>query len=151
MAGTLCSPACSTALEPPSAWSLECWSPLSLQLLLQCIEEAPVGALGHELLWGRLDHPDFVQAQGVEADRVLGAVAAPLPIGQLPHGLGGVLVVCRNAALDERTGHALGLQRADVGRLEDGAQRTLGRDWVSPSELPVGDDHAAEVLGPRPV
>ncbi len=36
---------------------------LSLQLFFQLIEEAPVGALGDELLRGRLDEPDFMQAQ----------------------------------------------------------------------------------------
>jgi hypothetical protein len=37
---------------------------LILQLFLQLIEEAPVGALGDELLRTRRDHPDLVQAQG---------------------------------------------------------------------------------------
>ena len=35
---------------------------LLLQLLLQRSEEAPVGPLGHDLLRGRFDHPDLVQA-----------------------------------------------------------------------------------------
>src|SRR5712692_3811257 len=86
---------------------------LLLQLLLQRGEEAPVGPPGHDLLRGRLEHPDFVQTQGIKADRVFGAVVAPSPVGHLPHSLGGVLVVRGDAALDERTGHAFGLQRAD--------------------------------------
>ena len=52
-------------------------SDLRLQLPLQLIEEAPVGALGDELLGAALDHPDLVQAQGVEAQGVLGAILAP--------------------------------------------------------------------------
>ena len=38
--------------------------PLALHLLLQLIEEAPVGPLGDDLLWARLDHPRLLQAQG---------------------------------------------------------------------------------------
>ena len=50
---------------------------------LSLVEEAPVGALGDELLRGALDHPDLVQAQGVEAQGVLGAVLTPLAVGDL--------------------------------------------------------------------
>src|SRR5262249_21106811 len=56
---------------------------LSLHLLLQLVEEAPVGALGDDLLRGRLQHADLVQAQGIEAHAVLGAVLAPLAIGEI--------------------------------------------------------------------
>ena len=37
------------------------YPPLLLQLLLQLVEEAPVGALGHELLGAGLDHPELMQ------------------------------------------------------------------------------------------
>src|SRR5262249_12845781 len=60
---------------------------LPLQLLLQRREEAPVGPLRHDLLRGRLDHPDLMQAQSVEADGVLGAVLAPLAVGDFAQGL----------------------------------------------------------------
>jgi hypothetical protein len=60
---------------------------LSLQLLLQLIEEAPVGALGDELLWTRLDHAGFVEAQSVEAYGVLHIVGPPAVVGNLPHRL----------------------------------------------------------------
>src|SRR5216110_571022 len=49
----------------PAVWS-------SLQLLLQLVEEAPVGGLGDDLLRARLDHPGLVEAQGVKPDRVFG-------------------------------------------------------------------------------
>ena len=45
---------------------------LRLQLLLQLVEEAPVGAVGDDLLGARLHHARLVQAERVEADRVLG-------------------------------------------------------------------------------
>src|SRR3990172_4629981 len=58
---------------------------LSLQLLLQLVEEAPVGDLGDDLLGIRLDHADLVQAQGVIAHGVLDAVVAPAGVVQLLH------------------------------------------------------------------
>ena len=58
-------------------------SPLSLQFLLELVEEAPVGALRDELLRGRLDEPDFMQAQGEKAHRVFRVVLAPLAIRNL--------------------------------------------------------------------
>src|SRR3989338_5066580 len=39
---------------------------LSLQLLLQLVEEPPVGALGDDFLGRALDHPRLVQAERVE-------------------------------------------------------------------------------------
>jgi hypothetical protein len=37
-------------------------APSSLQLLLQLIEEAPVGALGDDLLRARREHPSLLEA-----------------------------------------------------------------------------------------
>src|SRR5882724_3050229 len=54
---------------------------LLLQLLLQRGEEAPIGPPCHDLLWGRLEHPNFMQPQGIKADRVFRAVVAPSPVG----------------------------------------------------------------------
>src|SRR5262245_23557754 len=95
MAGIRCAPTCSTALEPPAVWGLVCRSPLSLQLLLQLVEEAPVGALGDNLLRGALEHPDLMEAQGVEPHGVLGVVLAPPAVRDLLHSLEGVVVVLR--------------------------------------------------------
>jgi hypothetical protein len=44
------------------------YTPLPLQLSLQFIEEAPVGALGDELLGRALDHAGLMEAQGVEQE-----------------------------------------------------------------------------------
>src|SRR2546422_656159 len=51
--------------------------PLSLQLLLQLIEEAPVGTLGNDLLWTAVDHAGLVQAEGIEAHCILRIILAP--------------------------------------------------------------------------
>jgi hypothetical protein len=56
---------------------------LSLQLFLQLVEEAPVGALGDDFLGGALDHPHLMKAQGIEAHGVFGVILAPLIIGDL--------------------------------------------------------------------
>src|SRR5215831_9736916 len=63
--------------------------PLSLQLLLQLVEEAPVGALGQELLRARLEHPNLMQAQSIEPHRILGVVLTPFIVGELLHSLEG--------------------------------------------------------------
>src|SRR5262249_927899 len=58
MVGTRSASTCSTA------------PPLALHLLLKLVEEAPVGALGDDLLRGTLDQANLVQAQGIKAHRV---------------------------------------------------------------------------------
>src|SRR5262249_15831066 len=90
--------------------------PLPLQLLFQLIEEAPVGALGDELLGAGLDHTGLVQKKGIEAYRILGVVFAPLAVGKLLHGLQGVAVVWRVALVYQQLGNPLWLQGTDVGR-----------------------------------
>ena len=60
---------------------------------LQLVEEPPVGTLRDDLLWARLDHPGLVQAQRVEADRVLGVVVAPPVVRDVLHGLQRIVVV----------------------------------------------------------
>src|SRR2546423_14181532 len=112
MAGTWCSLACSTALQP---------SLLSLQLLLELLEEPPVGALRDELLRAGLEHPSLVQAQSVEAKRVLGVVLAPLVVWNIFHGLEGIVVPGRVALVHEDPGRPLRLTRAHVGCFQDRA------------------------------
>src|SRR5215475_420757 len=63
---------------------------LPLHLLLQRVEEAPVGALGDDLLGGTLDQPGLMQAEGIKAHGILGIVFAPLGVRQLLHRLAGV-------------------------------------------------------------
>src|SRR4029434_2691174 len=78
------------ALQP---WGLQCGAPLSLQFLLQLLEEAPVGPLSDELLRARLDHADLVEAEGVKAYSILGVVLPPRDIGDLLQGLEREVVV----------------------------------------------------------
>jgi hypothetical protein len=42
------------------------------QLLLQLVEEAPIGSVIDELLRGRFDYSTLVQAKRMKADSVLG-------------------------------------------------------------------------------
>src|SRR5258708_26341799 len=74
-------------------------STLALQLLLQFVEEPPVGALGEDLLRARLDHARFVQPESIESRRVLGIVLTPFAVRQLLHRLQRVVVIisaCRH-------------------------------------------------------
>src|SRR5207247_9467573 len=64
-------------------------SPLFLQLFLQLVEEAPVGALGNDLLRAALDDSDFMKAKRIEPHGVLWIVFPPLPVHDLLHGLDG--------------------------------------------------------------
>src|SRR5436190_7898475 len=121
----------------------------ALQLLLELVDEPPVGAVRDDLLGARLDHPDLVQAQGVEADRVLGVEIAPPAVRDLLHRLQRVLVAVPLVGNQPR--RSVGLGRAEVGRLEDGAEGALARRRVLTDELPVPGGNAAEVLRPRPV
>src|SRR4030095_14688226 len=91
-AGTQCSSACSTILEPLAVWGLQCRSSLSLQLLLQLVEEAPIGPLRDDLLGTGLDHPGLVQPEGVEAHRILWLVLAPAVVRDLLQRLEGIVV-----------------------------------------------------------
>src|SRR5262245_13783761 len=53
---------------------------LPLQLLLQLVEEAPVGAPGDELLGARLDHPGLMETQSVKPERIVGVPQSPLVV-----------------------------------------------------------------------
>ena len=67
-------------------------TPLALQLLFQFIEEAPVRTLGNELLGTALYYPGLVQAQGVEAHRILGVILAPHIVGEFLQDPQGIVV-----------------------------------------------------------
>src|SRR5438552_3189496 len=124
---------------------------LSLELSLQLVEEAPVRALGDNLLRARLDHPRLVEAEGVEAHRVLRIVDAPLVVGNILHGRERIVVARREPAVDEGPSGPFRLEGAEGGRLQDRPQRSLGGDRMFANELPVARGHAAKVLRPRPV
>ena len=101
------------------------------------------------LLRARLDHADLVQAQRVEAHRVLGVVLAPLVVGDLVQRLEGIVVAAcvkppSTSCRATRSGSAT--QRSAALRI--GAHHALGRDRILADELAVARQHAAEVLRP---
>src|SRR6266487_597671 len=121
-------------------------APLSLQLSLELVEKAPVSALSDELLGARLEHPDLVQAQGIEAQGVLRAVRAPLAIGDVLHDLEGIVVALGIVLVHDERGRPLRLEGADVGRFQDGAEGAFDSHRMRADKLPVPGQHAAEVL-----
>src|SRR5713101_4287140 len=131
----------------PQPWSL----PLALQLLLQLSEKAPVRALGDDLLGGALDQAKLVEAERIEANRILGVILAPSVIGDLLQRLEGILVPLRKALVHNQLCGAVRLEGTDVGGLQERTQRPLGGDRVLPHEVAVAGHEAAKVLGPRAV
>src|SRR5215470_3326940 len=118
----------------------------AFELLLQLVEEPPVGALGEDFRGRGLDHPGFVEAQRVEAQRVAGIVDAPSIVWHLLHRLKRIVVARRESVIDEATRGALWLKCADVSGLQDGTQRPLGRDRMPLDEFAVSSREATEVL-----
>src|SRR5712692_6317014 len=82
----------------------------------QLVQEAPVGALGDDLLRARLDHPAFAHPQRVEAHRVLGIVLAPLAERDLLEHLQGVVVAGRLAFIHHELCDSFWLKGTHVGR-----------------------------------
>src|SRR4030095_586008 len=120
MAGPRFSPTCFIALESPAVWNLprqslhrserkrlplspapEISPPLSFESLLQLSEEAPVRTLLDNLLRGGLDHADLMEAEGVEAQRILRVVPPPLAVGDILHDLEGVVIALRHASIQQ--------------------------------------------------
>src|SRR2546428_4335593 len=114
----------------------------SLQLLLQLVEKAPVGPLGDELLRARLHHTDLVEPQRIEAHGVLGVVLAPLGVWEPTDRFERILIALGVAAIDDQARCPPGLERADVGRLQDRAYRPLGGHGMPSDELAVARDDA---------
>src|SRR5262245_22274005 len=77
---------------------------LALQLLLELVDEPPVGALGDNLLRARLDHSSLMQPQGIEAQRVFGIVLAPPRVDDILHRPDGIVVARRDSLVDEGAG-----------------------------------------------
>src|SRR2546425_2782451 len=124
---------------------------LGLPFPLELVEETPIGTLRDDLLRARLDHPDLVEAEGVEAHGILRVVLPPRAIRDLLQCLEGVVVVLCVAPVHHETGEQVRLPGAEVDRPEDRAQGPLGGHGVLPHELPIPGHHAAEVLGPGSV
>lgn len=85
------------------------------------------------------------------AHRVLRIVLAPLVVGYLPQRLECILIVRRVAPLHQQARDPFRLADADLGGLQDGAERAFRRDRVLLDKVPVPERDAAEVLGPGPV
>src|SRR6516162_10794059 len=122
---------------------------LNLQLALELVPVAPVRAVGKNLVRIRLDHAGFAQPQRVETDRVIGAVLAPLLVGNIPERLERVVITTGEAGTHDLLCGSCRIGSAKVGRLEDFAQYALGRDRMFAHEVRVPRNHAAKILRPR--
>src|SRR5271157_414885 len=86
-----------------------------LQLALQLIEQAKIGAVGDDALRVVLDHTELMHAQCIKPDRVLGIVVAPKIVGDFGDGLQRVVVARGKAAIDEQPRGLFGRTGAEVG------------------------------------
>src|SRR6266540_3223415 len=120
----------------------------ALQLALELVEEPPVHGLGNDLVGARFDQARFAQPQREETDCILGVVFTPLIVRDFFQRLERIVVLGGETALDHALRHSHRIACAEVGRLEDGAQRALGRNRIFADEVPVSRQHAAIVLGP---
>src|SRR6516162_4312470 len=89
-----------------------------------------------------------MQPQSVEPDRVLGVVVPPSVVGKLADRLEGIVIAGGEAAIDEPPCDRRRIAGAKLGGLENGAQYALGRDRVLTDVIPIGTEHAAEILRP---
>ena len=87
-----------------------------------------------------LDHPHLMQAQGVEAHRVLRVVLPPVAVGDLFQRLEEHARSCCVALVHEKPGSLLWLAAAEIRRLQDRAQLPA---WWPP-------DASARTPGSRP-
>jgi hypothetical protein len=62
-----------------------------LQLAFELVQEAPVGAVGDQLVRARLDQTRFVQPQGIESYGVFGVILPPSLIRDTAQPLEGVI------------------------------------------------------------
>src|SRR6266851_7718587 len=124
---------------------------LCLQLLLQLVEGAPVGAPGENLLGARLDHSRLVEPERVEAHCIGWVILPPPGVGNLLQGLHRIGVGLHKAPLYEGPSDPIRLEGAHVCRLREGAQHPLGGRRVLLGALNVRYRHAAEILGPGPI
>src|SRR5215472_11213338 len=152
-------PAAPAADNPARKWRRVCandigslpFSWLCLQLAFQFVEKAPVGAVGDDLLWARLDEAGFAHAQSVEPERVLGVVFAPLVVWIVAQRLQRVVVALCETAVDELPRGSRRIAGAQIGGLQDRPQHTLARYRVLAHEIAITGQQAAEILRPRPI
>src|SRR6478735_6861676 len=92
-----------------------------LQLTLDLIEKAPIGASGNNLLRTRLDHTSLTKPQREEPDRVLRIELPPFGIRNVPERLQSRVIVCGIPIADQKPGHTFRLRDAQIIGLEDSA------------------------------
>src|SRR5215472_484061 len=152
-------PAAPAVDNPARKWRRVCandigslpFSWLCLQLAFELVEEAPIGAVGNDLLRARLDEAGFVHAQSVEPEGVLGVVFAPLVVWVVAQRLQRVIVALCETAVDELPRGSRRIASAQIGGLQDRPQHPLARDRVLAHELAIAGQQTAEILRPRPI
>src|SRR5262249_51250140 len=121
------------------------------QLAFELVQKTPIGILGNDLLRSRLDQPRIAQPQRIKSDGILGVVVPPFVVLDFANSLEGVVVLARDASVDELPRDSRRVANAEVGGVENRPERSLGRDRVPPGVFTVGRNHAAKVLRPRAV
>src|SRR5215467_3343969 len=91
---------------------------LPLQLLLELVEEPPVGAVGEDLLRARFDHPGFLEPDCVEAHGVGRVGDSPRVVRERLHRLQRAVIAGRVAVVHKKSSRPFGLERANVSCFE---------------------------------
>src|SRR6185312_1558410 len=92
-----------------------------------------------------------MQTQRVETNRILRICFAPTVVRQTLHHFRAYLVAWFVELVRQEACDFEWLAVAQVCCLENRAQGALGCHWVALHELPIGAQHAAEVLRPRSI
>src|SRR5438132_784216 len=115
------------ASMPGSSPGMTTWSCRScLQLAFELVHEAPIGAVGDDLLRARFDHAGFMQAQRVESEGILVIVFPPFIVRHLAQGLQGIIIAGREAAIHEPLRDAGRVGGAQSGSLQYRPQCPFG-------------------------
>src|SRR6516165_7008890 len=116
-----------------------------LQLAFELVEEAPIRAVGNNLVGARLDHTSFVQPQRIEPKCIFGIVLAPFVVRNAPQRPESIIIPAREAAIDESPRDPRGVGDTEVGCFEHGTERALGRNRMRMHKVPIAANHAAEI------
>src|SRR5215472_15658536 len=88
--------------------------------------------------------------QNIEPDRVFGVVFTPF-VAVLTQRLEDIVVARSETTIGELLRCACWFSRAEIRCRKDGTHDAFGRDRVRGNEFPIAQEHAAEILRPRPV
>src|SRR2546421_2278474 len=114
-------------MEPDSSLGMTMWGWRShLQLAFEFRQEPPIRTVGDDFLRVRLDQSGFVQAQGIEPERVLGVVVPPPVVWDIAEHLERIVIALGCAMFDSCLRGAPRFGGAEIGRFEDSAQHALG-------------------------